>query len=717
MKIVQIRGPGLVAAVVAGVLGAPSVAAAAPIPPPFPITVIFTVTNTADAGAGSLRDAITGANGIALPDRSKINFNIPNAGPHTITPVNDLPALTGRITVDGYSQPGTVRATAVAPAVLDIVVNAVNTTRGIELATSDSSVSGIVIRGSNAAAAGGAPCVDDGICVRGDRNVITGNFIGLGVAGLNAFGNSGDGVDMDGTGNRVGGPLPGDRNVISSNGNHGIRAVGADTVIQGNLIGLNANGTGLFGNGESGVSLVGDTATVGGSIAGAGNVISNNGRHGVLLDGDTNTVQGNLIGTNAAGTADRGNSTDGVFVAGVGNVIGGSATGAGNVISGNGASGVYTDSSADGTVIQGNTIGTGIGGNTAIGNDEGAKIEGVNNVVAGNLISGNLLDGVELHEQFGNATTGNVVESNLIGTTRNGLNPLGNGDYGVDVRALATGNRVAGNVIAANGAGGVYLFGPGTSVEKNLVGTDRTGTAALPNIGAGVEVDGDGNVLTGNVIAANTGDGVEISADGTIVTGNFIGTDATGTVALGNLGSGVTIGGDGNLIGSDNPADPINTIANNQLDGVTVTNGTDNPIRRNAIYSNVDLGIDLGVTGVLPNDAGDADIGDNDLQNYPVIVAATSFTASWVLNSQPATTYRIEFFVDIVCSASGHGEGRKFLGTLTVTTPAAAGAAGGVYTFAVPTSPGQQVSATATVVPAGAAPGPTSEFSACVTAV
>ncbi|MEV4512728.1 right-handed parallel beta-helix repeat-containing protein [Dactylosporangium sp. NPDC049525] len=717
MNPVQIRGPGLVAAVVLAIVGASGLPAAAVPPLLIPITVVFTVTNTADAGAGSLRDAITAANGIALPNRSKINFNIPNAGPHTITPVNDLPALTGWATVDGYSQPGTARATAVAPAVLDIVVNAVNTTRGLELATSDSTVSGLVIRGSNAAAAAGAPCVDDGICVRGDRNVITGNYIGLGVAGLNAFGNSGDGIDLDGTGNRVGGTLPGDRNVISSNGNHGIRAVGTGAVIQGNLIGLNANGTGLFGNGETGVSLVGDTGTVGGSTAGAGNVISNNGRHGVLLDGDTNTVQGNLIGTNAAGTADRGNGTDGVFVAGVGNVIGGSANAAGNVISGNGASGVFTDSSADGTVIRGNTIGTGIGGNTAIGNDDGVKIEGINNVVDANLISGNLLDGVELHEQFGNVTTGNIVQANLIGTTRNGLNPLGNGDHGIDVRVLATGNRIAGNVIAANNAGGIYLFGPGTTVEKNLVGTDRTGAAPLPNTGAGVEVDGDGNVLTGNTIAANTGDGIEISADNTLVTGNFIGTDPTGTVALGNLGSGVTIGGNGNQIGSGAAAVPINTIANNQLDGVTVSSGTDNPIRRNAIYGNADLGIDLGNTGVLPNDAGDVDVGDNDLQNYPVIAAATTVTATWALDGQPATTYQIEFFVNTVCSASGHGEGRKFLGALTVTTPAAAGAASGIYTFAVPTSPGQQVTATATVLPAGAAVGPTSEFAACVTAV
>src|SRR5687767_6897575 len=63
------------------------------------------VTNTADSGAGSLRQAILSANATAnVPD--VINFNISGAGPHTISPVTPLSALTDPVTIDGYTQSG-----------------------------------------------------------------------------------------------------------------------------------------------------------------------------------------------------------------------------------------------------------------------------------------------------------------------------------------------------------------------------------------------------------------------------------------------------------------------------------------------------------------------------------------------------------------------------------------------------------------------------------
>src|SRR5438105_1177721 len=64
----------------------------------------FTVINTADSGAGSLRQAITDANGTAGADM--IAFNIPGAGVHTITPLTTLPPITHPVTIDGETQPG-----------------------------------------------------------------------------------------------------------------------------------------------------------------------------------------------------------------------------------------------------------------------------------------------------------------------------------------------------------------------------------------------------------------------------------------------------------------------------------------------------------------------------------------------------------------------------------------------------------------------------------
>src|SRR5262245_60633998 len=69
------------------------------------------VDNTVDPGDGvcaspgcTLREAITAAN--ANPGPDIINFNIPSAGVHTITPTTKLPTITEAVTIDGYTQPG-----------------------------------------------------------------------------------------------------------------------------------------------------------------------------------------------------------------------------------------------------------------------------------------------------------------------------------------------------------------------------------------------------------------------------------------------------------------------------------------------------------------------------------------------------------------------------------------------------------------------------------
>lgn len=62
----------------------------------------FTVTNTADAGPGSLRDAITQANATAAPPHN-INFAIPGAGVRTIAPLTALPPITTAVSINGFS--------------------------------------------------------------------------------------------------------------------------------------------------------------------------------------------------------------------------------------------------------------------------------------------------------------------------------------------------------------------------------------------------------------------------------------------------------------------------------------------------------------------------------------------------------------------------------------------------------------------------------------
>src|SRR2546423_2326830 len=63
----------------------------------------FTVTNTNDSGAGSLRQAILDANKTTTADT--INFAI-GSGAKTITPLSHLPGVEQPLTIDGTTQPG-----------------------------------------------------------------------------------------------------------------------------------------------------------------------------------------------------------------------------------------------------------------------------------------------------------------------------------------------------------------------------------------------------------------------------------------------------------------------------------------------------------------------------------------------------------------------------------------------------------------------------------
>ncbi len=137
-----------------------------------------------------------------------------------------------------------------------------------------------------------------------------------------------------------------------------------------------------------------------------------------------------------------------------------------------------------------------------------------------------------------------------------------------------------------------------------------------------------------NVISGNRSAGVFISghSSNNQIQGNLIGTDITGINPLGNSGNGVQIEGLGatanNRIGGT-AVGQGNTIAFNGQNGVLITgsdsgtNGNRNSIRRNAIFSNARLGIDLGGEGVTANDSGDGDLGPNGLQNFPIITLVT----------------------------------------------------------------------------------------------
>jgi hypothetical protein len=182
------------------------------------------------------------------------------------------------------------------------------------------------------------------------------------------------------------------------------------------------------GAGANGLHISAGNSTVQGLI------INRFPRHGLLLDtGGGNTIQGNYIGTGVTGKTGLANGGDGIHIL--------------------------------------NSANNGIGGPTAR---------------AGNLISANAGDGVDIN---GNASAGNRLQGNLIGTTISRSVSLGNAGHGVHLHGGARNNRIggSGNIIAHNGGDGVRV--DGASTTGNTIG----GNAILENSGQGIRNINGGN--------------------------------------------------------------------------------------------------------------------------------------------------------------------------------------------------------------------------------
>ena len=349
----------------------------------------------------------------------------------------------------------------------------------------------------------------DGVHIMGaaaTRNNVLGNDIGIGPGGGFLFGqgnpgNLGDGVFIDNASdNNIGGNSAAARNVISSNAGAGVRISGASgvrNVVQGNLIGLTADGISALGNSQEGVAIYSAD-----NVVGPSNVISAN-NQGVLLSVDPvtgnmatgNLVQGNLIGTNSAGNADLGNAQEGVRIDNApNNTITGNAQGS-QVISGNNVGLLIIGSGATGDLVQGNFIGTDLTGTLDLGNSqEGVRIENASkNTIGGttltsvNLISANHW-GVVI---TGAGATGNILQGNLIGTDVSGMLSLGNELDGVSINTGASGNSIGGAI-------------PGAS---NTIAFNRRDGVRIENAGAG-------NPILNNSIFANANLGIDLVPPG-----------------------------------------------------------------------------------------------------------------------------------------------------------------------------------------------------------
>jgi hypothetical protein len=304
-------------------------------------------------------------------------------------------------------------------------------------------------------------------------NVVEGNYIGLNAGGSgplpNGLATYGGGVviNFGAASNTFGGVTAAARNIISGNARDGIDIVDSGTsnnLIEGNYVGLNPSGTAPLPNRSAGVYIGyglenqgnATSNTIGGTTAGAANIISANGGAGVLISGSTaadNVVEGNDIGTNATGSASSpasfGNRGDGVDIweGASGNTIGGLTATPGNA--------------------------------------------------PGNVISNNAGEGVNIAGSGSDTPQNNAVEGNCIGADASGTKPLANTHDGIVICQGASQNtvggtsRVARNIIAFNGGNGVTI---GTSTTDQSAGDAVEGNSIFANSKLGIDLGDNGSM-------------------------------------------------------------------------------------------------------------------------------------------------------------------------------------------------------------------------------
>jgi hypothetical protein len=412
----------------------------------------------------TLRAAIQQADKTAGADT--INFNIGGTtGVKTISPAKPLPTITGPVTINGYTQPGASPNTLATgnDAVLEIQINGTNA--GSSLAGLNVQADGCTIKGLVINRFTGTGTDGNGIQVKGSNNTVRGNFIGTDPGGAIDRGNRQSGLIVIGSDNTVGGTARSARNLISGNDLYGmvVEGVGATgNLVQGNYVGTTRAGDAALPNTLDGVDAFQATTTVGGTTAGARNVISGNGRDGVdiFVPGGI-VVAGNFIGTDATGTAALGNADSGIRInTADGNTIGGTDPGARNVISGNGQDGVVIASiGAENNTIQGNVIGAAASGGDSIPNGTTGVLlfSATSTTVAGNVITHSGVDGVRITGDGNTIGGGNVI--------------VANSDDGVEVTSTGQGNRILSNQILGNGALGIDLDG-GTEDAAGVTAND-----------------------------------------------------------------------------------------------------------------------------------------------------------------------------------------------------------------------------------------------------
>jgi hypothetical protein len=415
----------------------------------------FTVTTTQDSlSSGSLRDAITKANADTTtvgPDT--IAFAIAQGGVPTIVLTSVLPVIARPVVIDGTTQ---------QPGGMVQISGGGTVDGGLLLSGGNSAVTGLVVNGfvtyGIQLTTGGANTVTGCIVgldptgtVKAGADMIRGIWV-----------NGSAGNVIGGTTKGAGNVLSGNANGVAIE-----TAGSTGNTVQGNVIGLGSDGSIIQNSKSGVRIALGATSTVVGSTSPSGtgrNLISGNAIGVTLRDAasQSNKVEGNYIGTDATGAEARPNGTGILISVANGNTIGGTVAGAGNVVSGNTGVGIDVQGVVQGgNKIYGNLVGTTAKGTAPLPNASGIRLlnctasNHVGTGGGGNVISGNTGNGVNI-----NQSSNQFVQGNVIGTSRDASTAIPNGLNGVLVRA-GVGNTITGNQIYDNGGRGIDLGGNG----------------------------------------------------------------------------------------------------------------------------------------------------------------------------------------------------------------------------------------------------------------
>jgi RHS repeat-associated protein len=635
----------------------------------------YTVTNINDSGAGSLRQAIIDAN--SNVDFSNINFNITGTAPFNIGLLSELPTITTRVSINGFSQSGSSVSNFKVK-----ITNTISMMRGFKLygGSANSVVEGIEFSNFNLAidVASAASCtiknnlinstiagaVGIGL-ITSNNHIVTGNKIGVDVTGLIPIGVISNGINVfSATNVTIGGSA-------ATDANH-IRAVDicisfsqtSSSFIKGNLIGPDKNGN-VFNNPykiSTGINLQSGSANniIGGSGTDAniiGGTQTTTGFGIALKDAGTNNniIKGNKIGVNASGGLIP--NYNGVWTEqnAQNNIIGSTVASEANIISGNIFYGVVIGSPS--TKIIGNKIGTNSAGTAAIANGSGIHVVsgctgceiGGTNANTRNIISGNAGSGIEV------STSMSTILNNYIGTDITGTlavpNQIGIATNANDITIGANINTQP-NLISGNSLYGIgILLGTNVQVKGNIIGTNITGTAAIPNtqIGVYVKISGHqiGTATSGeeNLISGNGSNGIELNSSSTcVVKGNKIGTNLAGTSSIPNQLNGVYIyRGFGHTIGGILTGER-NIIANNIGDGINVTGVTNSSGNKNLLLAN-----NIYNNGTASNKAINLNLSTsskgNNAKAAPTIISAAITGGNLIINGTSLSGDKIQFFL------------------------------------------------------------------------